>query len=163
MTDFKNGDLLGIKEDSNYYYYLVLSEPMYFGCRWAYAFHKKSENLLKREEVLSGDVEGFQALVDFQTRIDTKNIHKIGEDIDIAPFQVYMNSKVRIDKPEGGHEWYIFNSKLEILRKQQTLKTPQIKFPVASGITCKDANQLIDLKWRTEQIVEEEGRGQFPI
>lgn len=163
MANFEKGTLIGLKKDNRYYNYLVLSEPVYFGCQWAYAFHQKSEKLLTANEILAGFGEGFHALIDFKNNVDEKNTRAISKGIDIEPYMVEENSKVRIDKPDGGHEWYIFNSKLQILRKQQTLKTPQIKFPVASGITCRDASQLIDKKWKTEQIVEEEGRGQFPI
>ena len=163
MTTITTGDLIGFKKDSDYYYYLVLSEPLYYGCRWSYAFHKKSDALLSRNELLNRKAEGFQALIDFKTKLNQKYFFKIGEGIDIEPFQVKVNSKVRIDKPGGGHEWYIFNPQLQILKKQQKLKTSQSNFPIASGITCDEANLLVDKKWRTGQVVEEEGRGQFPI
>ena len=163
IEKFNAGELIAIREGSSYYYYLLLSEPVYFNCQWAYAFHKKSESLLSRKLILEAYGSGFDALIDFTKKVDIKSIHRINREVDIAPYQVRMNSKVRIDKPEGGHEWYIFNPKFQILKKQKKLKNTQIKFPVASGITCADARQLIDRKWETHQIVEEEGRGQFPI
>lgn len=163
MANFKQGTLIGLKKDNIYYYYLILSEPRYFGCRWAYAFHKTSTNLKSKNEVLAKYGEGFHALIDFNREINQKIIHILGNGIDVSPYQVHKNSKVRIDKPGGGHEWYIFNSELRILRKQKKLKTAQIDFPVASGITCGDAIQLIDKKWKTEQVVEKEGQRQFPI
>lgn len=163
MTTVTSGDLLGFKKYRDYYYYLVLSEPLYYGCRWAYAFHKKSDALLSKTELLCSSEEGFHALIDFKTKLNQKYIFKIGEGINIEPYKVTMNSKVRIDKPGGGHEWYIFNPQLQILKKQKKLNTAQIKFPIASGITCDDANLLIDKKWKTDQVVEEEGKGQFPI
>ncbi|WP_234572283.1 hypothetical protein [Rhodohalobacter sp. 614A] len=163
MADFKKGTLIGIKKNDKCYYYLVLSEPMFFGCQWAYAFHQTSIHLLSQSEILSGYGEGFHALIDFNLQLDEFDVYKIGEGINIEPYRMDMNSKVRIDQPGGGHEWYIFNQKLQILRKQKTLKSGQMNLPIASGMTCVDAKQLIDKKWRTEQIVEEEGQGQFPI
>lgn len=163
MKNCKQGTLIGSKKDNIYYYYLILSEPRYFGCRWAYAFHKTSKKLKSKNEVLAGYGEGFHALIDFNRNVDEKSIQILGSGIDISSYQVDKNSKVRIDKPGGGHEWYIFNPELRILKKQKILKTAQIDFPVASGITCGDAKQLIDKKWRTKQVVEEEGQGQFPI
>lgn len=136
---------------------------MYFGCQWTYAFHRKSEKLLTQNEILSGFGEGFRVLVNYQTGMDEKNTYKISLNVDINPYNVEMNSKVRIDKPDGGHVWYIFNPALKILREQKTLKNGQYKLPIASGISCKDVIQLINKQWRPEQIVEEEGQGQFPI
>lgn len=163
MADFKKGYLLGIKKDDMHYYYLVLSEPMFFGCQWAYAFHKTSKILESKRAILSWYGEGFHALIDFNLQLNEFKIYKISEDINIEPYRVEKNSKVRIDQPGGGHEWYIFNPELQILRKQKKLKSRQMNLPIASGITCRDANQLIDKKWKTGQIVEEEGQGQFPI
>lgn len=163
MAKISPGDLLGFKKSNIYYYYLVLSEPLYYGCRWSYAFHRKSDSLLTKNELLDRNVEGFQALIDFKRKLNKNKIFKIGKGINIEPYQVKVNSKVRIDKPGGGYEWYIFNSKLQVLRKQKKLTTAETKFPIASGITCDEANLLIDKKWKTDQIVEEEGRGQFPI
>lgn len=164
MTTITSGDLISVKKGSSHYYYLVLSEPLYYGCRWSYAFHTTSQSLLTQNELLlRNTTEGFQALIDFQTHRNQKHIFKIGEGVDIEPYRVKMNSKVRIDKLGGGHEWYIFNSQLQILKKQKKLKSSQAKFPIASGLTCDDAHLLIEKKWRTDQFVKEEGRGQFPI
>lgn len=163
MADFTKGTLIGIKKDDRCYYYLVLSKPMFFGCQWAYAFHQTSDILQPKNKILSGFGEGFHALIDFKAQLDVNDIYTISDDINIEPYRVEKNSKVRIDQPDGGHEWYIFNPNLKILKKQKTLKSGQINLPIASGITCGDAIQLIDKKWKTEQIVEEEGQGQFPI
>lgn len=164
MANFKKGNLIGIKKENGFYYYLILSKPMFFGCQWTYAFHQKSEKLLSTGDVLSGYGEGFHALIDFKKEERSKkNIFKISGNIDTKPYQVKKNSKVRIDKPDGGHVWYIFNTNLQILREQKNLKDTQVTLPIASGITCGDAQLLIDKKWKTDQVVEEEGRGQFPI
>lgn len=136
---------------------------MYFGCQWTYAFHRVSEKLLAKNEILSGFGEGFRALVNYRSGIDEKNSYIICESIDVEPYNAEMNSKVRIDKPDGGHVWYIFNPDFKILREQKTLNNGQYELPIASGISCRDAILLIDKKWRPEQIVEEEGQGQFPI
>ncbi len=155
MANFTNGTLIALKKDNIYYYYLILSDPKYFGCRWAYAFHNSSEKLKSKDEVLAGYGEGFHALIDFDKKIDKKNIHIVGNGIDISPYQVNKNLKVRIDKPDGGHEWYIFNQDFQILHKQKQLEKNQLKLPVVSGMTCKNAVKLIDKKWRIVQIVEE--------
>lgn len=163
MEKVKQGILIAIKKDSRYYYYLILSKPLFFGCRWAYAFHETSETLRTKSEVLESYGKGFHALIDFKSEIEEKDISIIANGIDTEPYQVKENSKVRIDQPGGGYMWYIFNPDLQILRKQNTLKSTQVSLPVASGITCGDANQLIDKKWNPEQIVKEEGQGQFPV
>ena len=163
MTEIELGKLIAIIKDSCYYHYLILSEPMFFGCRWAYAFHRTSHQLLTESEVLTSFGEGFHALIDFESEIDEEKISIIGKGIDTTPYQIKRNSKVRIDKPDGGHMWYIFDSSLQIIRKQNSLKSTQFDLPVANRITCGDALLLIDKKWKTEQVVKEEGQGQFPI
>ncbi len=114
-------------------------------------------------DVLAGYGEGFHALIDFDKKVAKKNINILGEGIDVSLYQVDKNLKVRIDKPEGGHEWYIFNQDFQILYKQKKLKETQLKLPVVGGLTCNNATKLIDKKWKIEQIVEEEGQGQFPV
>lgn len=128
MNNCKPGTLIGLKKDNIYYYYLILSEPRYFGCRWAYAFHTTSKKLKPQNEVLAGYGEGFHALIDFNRNVDEKSIQILGNGVDISSYQVDKNLKVRIDKPGGGHEWYIFNPELQILRKQKNTKYRSNRF-----------------------------------
>lgn len=162
MEYFKKGTLLGIRQKDVHYYYLILSEPKYFGCRWAYAFHLTSKKLKPKSQILSGFGEGFHALINFAKREKNNKIVVISENIDTEPFQVKGNSKVRIDKPGGGIKWYIYPY-LQILREQDSLKSSQVNLPVASGLSCGDASELIDKKWKTDQVIKVTGKGQFPI
>lgn len=163
MLQIKQGYIIAIRKEKRYYYYLILSAPVFFGCQWSYAFHRKSKQLLELPEILSGYGSGFHALIDFNKESDKKNISIISKKIDVESYQIKKNSKVRIDKPDGGYEWYIFNPEFQILRKQKSLNAAEINLPVASGITCNDAAKLINMGWKTDQIVEEEGQGQYPI
>ena len=163
MEKFNAGTLIGIRQEGVHYYYLILSEPKYFGCQWAYAFHLTTKEILSKSEILSGYGKGFHALINFKKRENRNDIVLISERVDIQPYKVKGNSKVRVDKPEGGYEWYIFDADLHVLRKQDDLKSNQVNLPIASGITCGDASELIDKKWKTDQVIEEEGKGQFPV
>ena len=88
---------------------------------------------------------------------------KLERNIDTTPFFKETKLKARIDTYGGGHQWYIYGINFEILEKKTKLLPRQKKYPIASGMKCKDAMKLIDKKWLVTQVVYEEGRGQFPF
>ena len=161
MQHVKKGDLVCIENDANHYYFLVLSGAAFFGCQWAYSFHSVTKDISNSGEILQG--AGFVALVDFIEERRSNSIIKIERKIDTAPFFRETKLKSRIDTCGGGHQWYIYSMNFEILKKQPTLLPWQKKYPIASGLKCRDAIKLIDKKWVVSQVVYEEGQGQFPL
>ena len=162
LQHLREGNLIGVRSENLYRYFLILSKPAFFGCQWAHAFYKTSSELLTQSEVLK-EREGFRALIDFIEERRTDSIVKIAKGIDVAPFFPESKLKARIDTFGGGHEWYIYSPNFEILKKQQRLMPWQKTYPIASGMKCRDSFKLIAKKWNVAQIVNEEGSGQFPF
>ena len=163
MQFVKPGNLIAVKKDEKYYYYLILSEPAFFGCQWAYAFHKTSGEIEAETEILKKYDEGFHALIDFIEEGRKNGIVKINNKIDIKPYINKSDLKARIDEHGGGHLWFIYSPEFKILKKQKELKPEQYSFPVASGMKCAESMKLIDKNWIIEQVVMDEGKGQFPV
>ncbi|MCP3674181.1 MAG: hypothetical protein GY829_06880 [Gammaproteobacteria bacterium] len=163
MQYVKPGNFISVKIDNKYYYYLVLSNSAFFGCQWAYAFHKKSSELLTENEILVNYGKGFHALIDFIEERRANEIIKINTKIDIKAYLNESNLKARIDTYGGGHLWYIYSTDFNILKKQKKLKKYQYSFPIASGMKCIDSTKLINKEWNIDQVVKDEGCGQFPI
>jgi len=150
-----------IEDGGHYYNFLVLSGSAFFGCQWAYCFHSITKEISNSRVLLTGN--GFLALVDFIEERRNNSVIKIKKNIDTAPYFKGTKLKARIDNHNGGHQWYIYNQSFEILKKQNKLLPWQKKYPIASGLKCRDAIKLVDKKWETTQVVYEEGRGQFPF
>ena len=162
MQHVREGDLISIKNNDKYYYFLILSKLSFFGCQWTYAFHKASKQLLSKEELLKHK-KGFQLLIDFIEYRRSNSIIKIDKNIDIKPFFIGNKLKARIDTPSGGHMWYIYSLEFKILKKQRFLMPWQKSYPITSGINCNDAFELINKKWTISQIVKTEGKCQYPL
>lgn len=161
MQHVKKGDLVCIENGGHYYNFLVLSGSVFFGCQWAYCFHSITREISNLVELLPGN--GFLALVDFIEERRNNSVIKVENKIDTTPYFKEAKFKARIDNRNGGHQWYIYGPNFNILKKQDKLLTRQKKYPVASGMKCRDAIRLIDKKWEVTQVVYEEGRGQFPF
>jgi hypothetical protein len=162
LQHVKSGNLIGVEGNGKYYYFLVLSKSAFFGCQWAYAFHKTSSSLLSENEILNSK-EGYRALIDFIEERRENQVIKISKQIDISLFFKPSKLKARIDTYGGGHEWFIYSPTFSILKKQRRLMPWQKKFPIASGMKCKEAFTLTDKKWVISQVVRNEGEGQFPF
>ena len=161
MQHLKKGDLVCIENSGYYYYFLILSGSAFFGCQWAYSFHSVTKETTNSREILEGN--GFLALVDFIEERRSNSVIKIERNIDSTPYFKETKLKARIDTYNGGHQWYIYSTNFEIPKKQNKLLPGQKKYPIASGLKCKDAMKLMDKKWVISQVVCEEGRGQFPL
>ncbi len=161
MQHVKSGNLISIEENGKYYYYLVLSDSAFFGCQWVYAFHITSDKLLEENKILNSK-EGFRALVDFIEQRRLNKVEKISKQVDVYPYFKESKLKARIDTYGGGHQWFIYSTEFDILKKQKKLMPWQKSYPIASGMSCLDSYKLIDKKWIISQVVRSEGEGQYP-
>ncbi|MEH6462294.1 MAG: hypothetical protein V7771_00005 [Shewanella psychromarinicola] len=163
MQHVRQGNLIAIQHDGEYHYFLVLTESAFFGCQWSYCFYKTSNGLLAEDEILKTYGNGFPALVDFIIERRANEVVKISKKVDVSSFQITSNLKARIDQYGGGHKWYIYSPGFSKIAQQGRLKPEQECLPIASGLKAKDAIRLIKTKWKIENVVTEEGRGQYPL
>lgn len=161
MQHVKKGDLVCIEEGGHYYNFLILSGSASFGCQWAYCFHSITREIPKLEDLRASN--GFAALVDFIEKRRNDSVIKIAKNVDTEGYFEEARLKARIDGPNGGHQWYIYSLDFRILKRQDTLLPSQRKYPIASGMKCRDAMRLIENKWELTQVVYAEGQGQFPF
>jgi hypothetical protein len=157
------GNLIAIGEGNKFYYFLVLSGSAFFGCQWAYCFYESSIDLLDSTDNLKTYGDGFPALVDFIEQRRENEIVKVGSSLDVSSYKVTSNLKARIDQYGGGHLWYIYSPGFSIIDKQAHLAPEQHGFPIASGLKAIDAIRLIQRRWKINEVVTEEGCGQYPV
>ena len=100
----KPGEIVCAQTESGFFYYfLVLSKSVFFGCQWSYVFHLVSDVQKESKEVLDTFDRGFYALINFDQNQNRLLLTKIGY---IDGYQTYdfdTPIKARIDEHGGGH------------------------------------------------------------
>jgi len=167
MQHLKPGNLIAVRSDETYHYFLILTDSAFFGCQWTYVFHATSQILMDSETILSSNPSGFTALIDFIEERSNGKIVKMEKGIDVLPFLTFEHLRARIDEYNGAYTgrflWFIYNKQFKILEKLEHLRTGQEKYPIGSGLKCRDAIKLIGKKYAMDFVFEVVSKGQFPL
>ena len=162
MQHVKEGNLIAIKEEGLFYYFLILSGSAFFGGQWAYAFHETSNDLLEENVILQTFGQGFHAIIDFIDERRENRIIKISKLKDCEQYKNKHNLKAKIKEPNGQYRWYIYSQDFSILDIQDELKDSQYEYPIGSGNRFKDAVRMIKFKWFVREVLLENKEGNFP-
>jgi hypothetical protein len=164
MQHLKSGELVTLHKDGNYYVFLILSPSAFFGCQWAFAFHKVHLSLPGVSDIGLNQPQGFVALIDFIKPRRSNSIIRISKGIDPKPFLNFDLVKALIRMPGQDALWYIYDRhNSAILRKTYTLSRQEIDFPIWSGVHAYDTIHLIEAKWDPSVLVSPAVSGQYPL
>lgn len=133
-------DLISIKHNGIYYYFLVRTKIILLGGNLTYVFHRTSDELLEPEELLNNKSSGFHTFVDFYDAKKNGLITKLSSKVKFDyPMPLYTKSKGAYIKPEDPlyiHEdgelyWHIndlehnwCSQKLELTAEEELYPTP---------------------------------------
>jgi hypothetical protein len=164
MQHLKPGELVTLHKGGSYYVFLVLSPSAFFGCQWAFAFHRTHISLPGVSDISLDQPQGFVALIDFIKPRRSNSVIRIGKGIDPKPFLGFDLVKALIRMPGQDSLWYIYNRhNSAILRKTSALSRQEIDFPVWSGVHADVAVHLIEAKWVPSVLVSPAASGQYPL
>jgi hypothetical protein len=163
MQHLKPGELVALRKNENFYVFLVLSSPAFFGCPWAFAFHTSYTSLPSASEIDLTRPNGFVALIDFIEPRRSNSINRICKGIDPGPFLEFSFTKALIRSPGQQAIWYIYDRDTSaILRKTHSLLPQEMAFPIWSGVHAYDSIRLIQNKWDPSVLVSPAASGQYP-
>ena len=139
-------DLIAIKHDGEYFYYLVRTKIKFFGGNMVFVFHRTSSELLGTEELLAGNVEGFHTFVDFIEAKKKNTMKKMARNVDIqtpVPQLTKMSPSLPGKKAEM---WHFHDLDDNLKDSSPTLSKEQAKYPTQESILVENTFEMVKLK-----------------
>lgn len=117
MRQLQEGDLIAIEASGKYYYALILSKIRLFGGNWTYVFHRRSDQLLPLEKVLTMPISGFNAFGDFIWAKREKRITGLARKLDTSGFRGPGRLKATNATKDKAPFWFIMDMNFKELKR----------------------------------------------
>jgi hypothetical protein len=157
MQHTKPGDLVHWRTRGRTYAFLVTSKSAFFGCQWTIAFHNEVEPENLKDELESS----FYALIDFIEPRRGKELVRVATKVE-ATTPSLERMKAWVEHPRGQEQWYIYDQAFNILERRPHLKPEELSYPIALGMSAREACVLIDKKWKNAQVFQGPHGKNFP-